>query len=180
MTGIEFISESAENTGQVNAEELTGRRMELQARMEEAQAAGNPELARFYSGEISDLDEKIDKNVRQKEKEVSDQRDEPYEESADAGSGREKGRLSEKRERADQEQMIGSPDSARPYLDKAEACMEKSRRYEGQANDLERKIQRGREPGDRQSDVRNLRKKAADEKKEADRYKRKAVNELRR
>lgn len=75
---------------------------------------------------------------------------------------------------------VESPESAKRYLDRANGHMVKSREYEYQANNLEREIQRGRQPANRMSEVRSLRQKASSEKREADRCKSYAQMELSR
>lgn len=76
--------------------------------------------------------------------------------------------------------VVQGPESAKPYLDRAYSHMVKSRAYERQANDLERKIQRGIEAANKMSEVKSLRQKADREKREADKYNRYARMELSR
>lgn len=80
----------------------------------------------------------------------------------------------------EKEGSIGSPESVKLYLDRANSHMVKSRAYNRQADDLERKIQRGIEPENKMPEVRSLRQKADKEKQEADKCNRYARMELSR
>lgn len=59
MSGMELFSEGMENMENTGAAELLGQRAELQAQLEEAQAAGNLEKANYYNGEIAELDKEL-------------------------------------------------------------------------------------------------------------------------
>lgn len=122
-------------------------------------------------GEVSELDKKKWQDLTRLQDSVSAQ--EMTHSEADAV-------LSERLEAdtKEKEVSIGSPETAKPYLDRANSHMIKSRAYERQANDLERKIERGIEPASKMSEVRSLRQKADKEKHEADKYNRYARKEL--
>lgn len=122
-------------------------------------------------GEVSELDKKKWQDLEKLQDNLSAQ--EMTHSEADAVlSERLKDSATEK------EVSIGSPETAKPYLDIANSHMIKSRAYERQANDLERKIERGIEPANKMSEVRSLRQKADKEKREADKYKQYARMEL--
>lgn len=59
MSNLEMISEVFESKEKINLTELAEQRADFQAQMEAAQAGGNSELAKFYAGEISELDQKM-------------------------------------------------------------------------------------------------------------------------
>lgn len=80
------------------------------------------------------------------------------------------GRLGQQEDTSDTE--IGTPYQAKVYLDKAEMYAQKYRQYMRQANDLESRIDRKKEPESRRSEVRRLERQASEMKSQSERYKR--------
>jgi len=70
--------------------------------------------------------------------------------------------------------FTGIPAEANRYIHESGKHLELSRKYEREANELEKKIREGKQPQSKMSEVRALRSKAAEEKRAAEKCKRKA------
>lgn len=83
-------------------------------------------------------------------------------------------RLEQQKSSTESISFTGIPREAQRYIDEQGEHLARARKYEREANDLETRIRRGKEPESRMSEVRSLRRKAENEMDEANRCKRRA------